>query len=198
MKALVYLFIVDCKRIPVVYEQEEPEDKTERTYSEPRESKVSRYQFIKIIGATGILVSLAGFAGIIKTPWASALISKPGTMLPAGTKDFTAIKTPIDSHFVSFIQKVDKEFTAIKLTLSADFTAFKQTIGQDFTASKIVKGKDFIALKQKIDSDITAFKQKLDTIVINLGQNIDSDFTAMKLATRQYFSSTGIKTPTTK
>lgn len=164
------------------------EDKTDCAHNEFSETKVSRHQFIKIIGAAGILVSLGGFAGIIRTPWINALTPQTNTVSPAVTKEFTAIKTPIDSQFVDFSQKIDKEFTAIKVTLSSDFTTFKEAISRDFTASKVIKGKEFVALKQAIDSDITAFKQKIDTVIINLGQNINSDVTTMKWAADEYFS----------
>jgi hypothetical protein len=167
-------------------------------YTKFMESKVTRYQFIKILGATGILVSLATFTGIIKTPRITALSSQATTVPLPGTKDFTAIKTPIDSHFVAFVQKVDKDFTAIKLTLTADFTALKNSINQDFTASKLDKDKDFVTLRKTIDSDITAYKQKVDTIFTNFVQNINSDITAMKLGTSQYFSATKSKVPTNK
>jgi hypothetical protein len=189
-------FILDRYRNFVADAGEDNE--VERKYSKFIESKVSRHQFIKILGATGILVSLATFTGIIKTPRISALSSQATTIPLPGTKDFTAIKTPIDSHFVAFIQKVDKDYTAIKLTLTADFTALKNSISKDFTASKLDKVKDFVTLRQTIDSDITAYKQKIDTIFTNFVQNINSDITAMKLGTSQYFSATKSKVPTNK
>lgn len=189
-------FILDRYRHFVANAGEDNE--VEGKYSKFMESKVSRSQFIKILGATGILVSLATFTGILKTPHIAALGSQATIVPLQRTKEFTAIKTPIDSHFVTFVQKVDKDFTAIKVTLTADFTALKNSISRDFTASKLDKGEDFVTLRKTIDTDITAYKQRVDMIFANFMQSINSDITTMKLGTSQYFSATKSKLPTNK